>query len=161
MSSLPPRGTSCVHAPPLEHLDTDASSRCGHTSAPAAASGEQPWRDAMIAYFQSLYMIKPRFSSWFTQSDRLNQKGPTTIRDSCTIHATVWGCERNARTWCRGSSWQGTAGKTFLWDYVTTSSETRTNTTLARAHQCPRKSRSLLPFSASAHCLHSASAAHS
>lgn len=39
--------------------------------------------------------------------------------------------------------------------------DARTNTTLARAHQCPRKSRSLLPFSASAYCLYSASAAHS
>jgi len=68
MSSLPPRGTSCAHAPPLEHLDTDASSRRGHTSAPAAAKGEKPWRDALIAYFQrlTLYMSKSRFSSWFT-----------------------------------------------------------------------------------------------
>lgn len=41
MSSLPPRGT-CAHAPPLDHLDTGASLRRGHTSAPAAANGEKP-----------------------------------------------------------------------------------------------------------------------
>lgn len=48
MSSLPPRGT-CAHAPPLEHLDTGASSRRGHTSAPAAASSEKPRQDAVIS----------------------------------------------------------------------------------------------------------------
>lgn len=111
MSSLPPRGTCAAHAPPLDHLDTDSSSRRGHTS------GSERWKDALTAHFQQLSTIKPRISSRFAYRDRLrkaSRKGPTTIRASCPIHATLWGCERNARTWCRGSSWQGTAGKTFL-----------------------------------------------
>lgn len=135
MSSLPPRGTCAAHAPPLDHLDTDSSSRRGHTS------GSERWKDALTAHFQQLSTIKPRISSRFAYRDRLrkaSRKGPTTIRASCQIHATLWGCERNARTWCRGSSWQGTAGKTFLWDYVTTSSEMWGRARLSlKVHQCP------------------------
>lgn len=93
-------------------------------SAPAAAAnGEKP---SQSAHFQRLSMNKPRISSRLTYSERLSKasrKGPTTIRASSPIHATIWGCERNARTRCRGSSWQGMAVKTFLWDYATTSSE--------------------------------------
>lgn len=88
-------------------------------------------KDALTAHFQRLSMIKPRISSRFTYSDRLSKAsriGPRTVR----------GCERNARTRCRGSSWQGMAEKTFLWDYVTTSSEMWGRARLSlKVHQCP------------------------
>ncbi len=126
MSALPPRGTR-AHAPPLDHLDADASSRRGQTvHQRRRRSVRNHHNDALAAHFQRLSMNKPRISSRFTYSERLSKasrKGPTTIRASSPIHATIWGCERNARTRCQGSSWQGMAVKNFLWDYVTMSSE--------------------------------------
>lgn len=111
--------------------------------------------NVLTAHFLGLSAIKPRISSRFAYRDRprkASRKRSTTIRASCPIHATIWGCERNARTWCRGSSWQGTTGKTFLCDYVTTSSEMWGQTwALLKCISAPGRDRFLLLFSTSAY----------
>ncbi len=125
-----------AHAPPLYHLDADASSRRGQTvHQRRRRTVTNHHNDALTAHFQRLSMNKPRISSRFSRQRIVERTD--TIRASNPIHATIWGCKRNARTRRRVILARNGSKDFSLGLCNHEQRDVRTSTTLAKVHQCP------------------------
>lgn len=128
-----------AHAPPLYHLDADASSRRGQT-VHQRRTVTNHHNDALTAHFQRLSMNKPRISSRFTYSERLSKsskKGltnPGFQSDSCNDLRM-----REKRSYTVSGVILARNGSKDLSLGLCNHEQrdVRTSTTLAKVHQCP------------------------